>query len=68
MTMQAWLFFTKLFTQLQPLHLSVFVVILHFGRLLHFLVSQINDRPAIGNGGFPFSSMPNGNAYYSENN
>uniref|UniRef100_UPI0037E82E76 aryl hydrocarbon receptor-like n=1 Tax=Semicossyphus pulcher TaxID=241346 RepID=UPI0037E82E76 len=29
--------------------------------------TQINSRPVIGNGGFPFSSLPNGNAYYSEN-
>lgn len=47
----------------------MFVLVLHFRRLLHvrFLLSQINGRPVIGNGGFPFSSMPNGNAYYSEN-
>uniref|UniRef100_H2RJ48 Aryl hydrocarbon receptor n=1 Tax=Takifugu rubripes TaxID=31033 RepID=H2RJ48_TAKRU len=30
--------------------------------------TQINVHPVTGNGGFPFSSMPNGNAYYSENN
>ncbi|XP_062270548.1 aryl hydrocarbon receptor 2 [Scomber scombrus] len=29
--------------------------------------TQINSRPVVGNGGFPFSSLPNGNAYYSEN-
>lgn len=29
--------------------------------------TQINGRPVVGNGGFPFSSLPNGNAYYSEN-
>uniref|UniRef100_A0A3Q3F141 Aryl hydrocarbon receptor 2 n=1 Tax=Labrus bergylta TaxID=56723 RepID=A0A3Q3F141_9LABR len=29
--------------------------------------TQINSRPVIGNGGFPFSALPNGNAYYSEN-
>lgn len=34
---------------------------------LCLLVSQINSRPVVGNGGFPFSSPPNGNTYYSEN-
>ncbi|KAF3857290.1 hypothetical protein F7725_009149 [Dissostichus mawsoni] len=29
--------------------------------------TQINSRPVVGNGGFPYSSLPNGNAYYSEN-
>ncbi|XP_044043114.1 aryl hydrocarbon receptor-like [Siniperca chuatsi] len=29
--------------------------------------TQINSRPVVGNGGFPFSSLPNGNVYYSEN-
>ncbi|KAM6893096.1 aryl hydrocarbon receptor 2 [Lycodopsis pacificus] len=29
--------------------------------------TQINSRPVAGNGGFPFSSLPNRNAYYSEN-
>ncbi|XP_068575771.1 aryl hydrocarbon receptor-like [Cebidichthys violaceus] len=29
--------------------------------------TQINSRPVVGNGGFPFSSLPSGNAYYSEN-
>ncbi|KAK5847743.1 hypothetical protein PBY51_016848 [Eleginops maclovinus] len=29
--------------------------------------TQINSHPVVGNGGFPFSSLPNGNAYYSEN-
>ncbi|CAJ1086912.1 aryl hydrocarbon receptor-like [Xyrichtys novacula] len=29
--------------------------------------TQINSRPVIGNGGFPFPSLPNGNAYFSEN-
>ncbi|XP_029301357.1 aryl hydrocarbon receptor-like isoform X2 [Cottoperca gobio] len=29
--------------------------------------TQINSRPVLGNGGFPFSSLPNGNTYYSEN-
>uniref|UniRef100_A0A671WNY7 Aryl hydrocarbon receptor n=1 Tax=Sparus aurata TaxID=8175 RepID=A0A671WNY7_SPAAU len=30
--------------------------------------TQVNSRPVVGNGGFPFSSsLPNGNAYYSEN-
>ncbi|XP_074520500.1 aryl hydrocarbon receptor 2 [Halichoeres trimaculatus] len=29
--------------------------------------TQINNRPVVGNGGFPFSSLPNGNTYYSEN-
>ncbi|KAK9524194.1 hypothetical protein VZT92_018051 [Zoarces viviparus] len=29
--------------------------------------TQINSRPVVGNGGFPFSSLPNRNAYYSEN-
>lgn len=32
-----------------------------------FLVWQMNSCPAVGNGGFPFSSLPNGNVYYSEN-
>lgn len=44
--------------------------LLHFRCMLHvhFLGSQINGRPVIGNGGFPFSAMPNGKAYYSKNN
>ncbi|XP_042260378.1 aryl hydrocarbon receptor 2 [Thunnus maccoyii] len=29
--------------------------------------TQINSRPVVGNGGFHFSSLSNGNAYYSEN-
>lgn len=29
--------------------------------------TQINNRPVVGNGGFPFSSLPNGNTCYSEN-
>ncbi|XP_031707473.1 aryl hydrocarbon receptor-like [Anarrhichthys ocellatus] len=29
--------------------------------------TQINNRPVVGNGVFPFSSLPNRNAYYSEN-
>ncbi|KAI3365848.1 hypothetical protein L3Q82_000832 [Scortum barcoo] len=29
--------------------------------------TQINSCPVVGNGGFPFSSLPNGNVYYSEN-
>ncbi|XP_070786487.1 aryl hydrocarbon receptor 2 isoform X2 [Enoplosus armatus] len=29
--------------------------------------TQINSRRVVGNEGFPFSSLPNGNAYYSEN-
>lgn len=29
--------------------------------------AQINSRPVLGNGGFHFSSLTNGNAYYSEN-
>ncbi|KAK1876559.1 30S ribosomal protein S8 [Dissostichus eleginoides] len=29
--------------------------------------TQINSHPVVGNGGFPYSSLPNGNAYYSEN-
>ncbi|XP_040888165.1 aryl hydrocarbon receptor 2 [Toxotes jaculatrix] len=29
--------------------------------------TQINSRPVVGNGGFPFPSLPDGNAYYSEN-
>ncbi|KAM4602025.1 aryl hydrocarbon receptor-like [Polymixia lowei] len=29
--------------------------------------SQIKSRPIIGNGGFPFPSLPNGNTSYSEN-
>ncbi|XP_070850343.1 aryl hydrocarbon receptor 2 [Chaetodon trifascialis] len=29
--------------------------------------TQINSRPVVGNGGFLFSSLPNGNTYYSEN-
>ncbi|KAM3835975.1 aryl hydrocarbon receptor-like, partial [Diretmus argenteus] len=35
---------------------------LHFGE--H---NQINSRPIVGNVGFPFPSLPNGNTYYSEN-
>ncbi|XP_071762647.2 aryl hydrocarbon receptor-like [Centroberyx gerrardi] len=29
--------------------------------------TQIKSRPIVGNGGFPFPSLPNGNTYYSEN-
>ncbi|XP_030600907.1 aryl hydrocarbon receptor 2 [Archocentrus centrarchus] len=29
--------------------------------------TQINNRPVVGNGGFPFFSLPNGNMCYSEN-
>ncbi|XP_051284335.1 aryl hydrocarbon receptor [Dicentrarchus labrax] len=29
--------------------------------------TQINSCPVVGNGGFPFSLLPNGNTYYSEN-
>ncbi|KAK2857139.1 hypothetical protein Q5P01_005874 [Channa striata] len=29
--------------------------------------TQINSHPTMGNGGFPRSSLPNGNLYYSEN-
>uniref|UniRef100_A0AAQ6ACH0 Aryl hydrocarbon receptor 2 n=1 Tax=Amphiprion ocellaris TaxID=80972 RepID=A0AAQ6ACH0_AMPOC len=29
--------------------------------------TQINNHPVVGNGGFPFSSLPNGNTCYSEN-
>ncbi|XP_059184050.1 aryl hydrocarbon receptor-like [Centropristis striata] len=29
--------------------------------------TRINNRPVMGNGGFPFSLLPNGNTYYSEN-
>lgn len=40
------------------------------GRLLRVrsVFPQVNGHPGVGNGVFPFSSMPNGNAYYSENN
>nr|XP_046238374.1 aryl hydrocarbon receptor-like [Scatophagus argus] len=31
------------------------------------LQTQIDSRPVVRNGGFPFTSLPNGNAYYSEN-
>ncbi|XP_023282728.1 aryl hydrocarbon receptor-like [Seriola lalandi dorsalis] len=29
--------------------------------------TQINNHPVVGNGGFPFPSLPDGNVYYSEN-
>ncbi|XP_071320931.1 aryl hydrocarbon receptor 2 [Trachinotus anak] len=29
--------------------------------------TQINSHPALGNGGFPLPSLPNGSVYYSEN-
>ncbi|CAN9498159.1 unnamed protein product [Ophioblennius macclurei] len=29
--------------------------------------TQLNNCPVVGNGGFPFSSLPNGNTCYSEN-